>query len=115
MNSNVMTWKSAVEQGFEPRDYPYEAASVGMGESVAKLIFKIWGKPQGTISCFFEAAETGIKFQLTVFRKKNDEVYKLPEGDTDFHCCPTRVDYLIKVRTNEKNRAVFQRADIING
>lgn len=113
MNSNVMTWKSAVEEGFEPRDYPYAADEIPMGETEAKLEFKIWAKPANTLSCFFTEVVSGRKFQLSVFRRKSDEVYGLPEGDIDFQVCPTGVVYQIMVRKSDQGRPVFQRAELV--
>lgn len=113
MNSNVMTWKSAVDSGLEPRDYPYAADEIPMGDFEAKLEFKIWAKPAFTISCFFTEVATGRKFQLSVFRRRADEVYGLAEGDVDFDVCPTDCVYRVTVRTNDQEKAVFQRAEIV--
>jgi hypothetical protein len=113
MNSNVMTWKSAVESGLEPRDYPFAAAEIPMGVFEAKLEFKIWAKLENTVSCFFTEVATGRKFQLSVFRRKTDEVYAVAEGDVDFHTCPADTVYLITVRTNDRDKAVLQRAELV--
>jgi hypothetical protein len=110
MESNVLSWNIALEKGYEPRLYPYETEQVPLGIYEAVLDFKIWAKKAMAIGCYFTQRQTGIKFQLTVYRRQRDELYKLGEGDVDFKVCPVNVVYTIIVVLNEKKKIAFKNA-----
>jgi hypothetical protein len=110
---NVLTWKVALDKGCEPRLYPYAASDVPMGRYEARLDFKIWAKRAYTISCYFTEVATGRKFQLSVYRRKEDKVYGLKGNDLDFRDCPSEAVYLITASLNDKGRAVFEDAVLI--
>jgi len=107
---NVLTWRTALDQGFEPRDYPYAAEKVPVGTLQAKLDFKIWSKKAIGINAYFTAVPGGQKFQFTVFRNELTKEYALKGGKIDFASCPTGVFYGIEVGVNEKQRVLFLSA-----
>src|SRR4051812_17243103 len=108
MDRNVLTWHIAVEEGLNPRDYPYNAEEIPVGEFEAVLDFKIWSKKVMGISCYFTQAETGKKFQLTVYRRAINETYTLKDCEIDFTQSPIGCHYYISVFINDKGRAVFK-------
>ncbi len=110
--SNVLTWRTALDKGLEPRLYPYAAMDIPTGEFVARLDFKIWSKRAYTISCYFTETATGNKFQLSVYRRHDDHVYGLTDGSLDFKECAVDAEYLIMVGLTEKVSVVFQRATL---
>jgi hypothetical protein len=57
--SNVLTWKNALDEGHEPRLYPYAAESIPTGQLEARLDFKIWAKNTMGVSCYFTAIAAG--------------------------------------------------------
>ena len=112
MESNVLSWGQALEKGYEPRLYPYQLQQIPLGEYNAKLDFKIWAKKIAGICCYFSQQETGIKFQLTVYRRRSDELYQLEGGDVDFKICPISSLYHIRVGLNSKGNITFKDAAI---
>lgn len=112
MESNVLSWGQALEKGYEPRLYPYQAEQIPLGEYEAKLDFKIWAKKIAGICCYFTQQNTGIKFQLTVYRRRSDELYQLEGGDVDFKICPISSFYHIRVGLNSKGNITFKDAAI---
>lgn len=112
MESNVLSWGQALEKGYEPRLYPYQSEQIPLGEYNAKLDFKIWVKKIAGICCYFIQQDTGIKFQLTVYRRRSDELYQLEGCDIDFKICPISCIYHIKVGVNSKSNITFKDAAI---
>ncbi len=112
MKSNVLSWGQALEKGYEPRLYPYQSEHIPLGEYNAKLDFKIWAKKIPGVCCYFIQQDTGIKFQLTVYRRRSDEVYQLEGCDIDFKICPISCIYHIKVGLNSKGNITFKDAAI---
>ncbi len=62
------------------------------------------------ICCYFTQKETGIKFQLTVFRRPKDKLYMINGCDLDFTMCAANALYLISVGLNEKQNITFKNA-----
>jgi len=112
--SNVLTWKKALDDGYEPRLYPYAAESIPTGQFEARLDFKIWAKNTMGVSCYFTATADNKKFKLTVFRRKSDEQYALENEALDFTQCPVEVSYLITVGLNKSGTAIFRSASVVN-
>lgn len=81
-----------------------------MNEYDAKLDFKIWAKKIAGICCYFTQENIGIKFQLTVYRRRSDELYQLEGCDIDFKRCPISYNYHIKVQLNGKGNITFKGA-----
>lgn len=112
MESNVLSWGQALEKGYEPKLYPYQLEQIPLNEYEAKLDFKIWAKKIAGICCYFTQHGTGIKFQLTVYRRRLDELYQLEGCDIDFKICPISILYYIKVGLNSKGNITFKDAAI---
>jgi hypothetical protein len=108
MENNVLSWGVALEKGYEPRLYPYTLEHIPIGEYEAILDFKIWAKKAVGISCYFTERDTGAKFQLTVFRRQGDKLYKLDKSDIDFKTCDTDSGYKITVVINSKGNVSFK-------
>jgi len=107
---NVLSWRVALDQGLEPRVYPYTADKVPIGTMQAKLDFKIWSKKTIGINCYFTSQSTGQKFQLTVFRNELTKEYIIKGGTLDFAICPIEIVYQIEVGVNAKQRVLFLAA-----
>jgi hypothetical protein len=110
MECNVLSWNVALEKGYEPRLYPYATEDVPSGEYETVLDFKIWAKKAMAISCYFTKKNSGVKFQLTVYRRQKDEQYKLDNCEFDFKVCPVNTVYLISVNLNGKQKAALKNA-----
>jgi hypothetical protein len=110
MESNVLSWNVALEKGHEPRLYPYATEAVPLGTYEAVLDFKIWAKKTMAIGCFFTQKGTGKKFQVTVYRRQVDKLYRLEEGDVDFKLCPIGAEYTITVFLNGKQNVALKNA-----
>ncbi len=106
----MISWNIALEKGYEPRLYPYTAEHIPVGEYEAILNFKIWAKKAVGISCYFTQKETGVKFQVTVFRRQTDRLYRLNKNDIDFTTCDINSIYKITVVINNISRAIFKNA-----
>ena len=107
---NVLSWRVALERGFEPRNYPYSADQVPAGSIQARLDFKIWSKKAIGINCYFTAVVTGQKFQLTVFRYEPTKEYLIRGTPIDFSRCPTEKVYQIEVGVKGNGRVLFLAA-----
>ncbi len=108
MENNVLSWNVALEKGLEPRLYPYTAEHVPVGKYEAVLDFKIWAKKAMGICCYFTQRNTGIKFQLTVYRRQKDKLYMIDESDLDFKVCSDNASYLICVNLNGKQNPALK-------
>ncbi len=114
MESNVLSWHIALEKGYEPKLFPYETDHVPLGEYEAVLDFKIWAKKVMAICCYFTLKDSGIKFQLTVYRRQKDEQYMIDDSSIDFKVCAVNATYLINVILNGKQKAVLKNAASCN-
>ncbi len=110
METNVLSWNQALEKGNEPRLYSYLTANIPLGEYEAKLDFKLWAKKVSGICCYFTQKDTGVKFQLTVYRRQKDELYKIEGCDIDFKTSHCPAYYHIKVDLNSKGNIAFKEA-----
>lgn len=115
MEGNVLAWNVALEKGHEPRLYPYATEEVPLGVYEAVLDFKIWAKKAMGIGCYFTQKETGMKFQITVYRRQKDKAYLLEEGAVDFRVCPVNAAYLVTVQLNGKQNIAFRSAVPVPG
>ena len=108
---NVLAWNEALKNGCEPREYPYKDAIIG--KINAMLEFKIWAKESVAVVCYFTDIESGTKFQLSVFRLK-DESYKLKGGDVDFTSCPTGEEYQLVIEKNGKGNPFLKECLLLS-
>lgn len=70
-NTNVLQFNTALDAGFEPRNYTYKKEEVPLGNYDARLDFIIWSKNGNAINCFFTVFPSGQLISLSVY--KNDE------------------------------------------
>lgn len=110
MERNVISWNAALNNGFEPGLYPYSFSEVPLGEYDAVLDAKIWAKKVMGINCYFTQADTGKRFQLTVYCKHNSGIYKLEGCSINFANCPTGKKYRINVIADQKKKIIFANA-----
>jgi len=113
MSNKVMSWNVAIENGYNPSLYAFNADDIPFGEYEAVLDFKVWAKNTMGISCHFVQKQTGKKFKLTVFRQPATKAYTLDSGGMSFVESPVNCNYLLKVSRNDKGRIVFEKAKII--
>lgn len=113
MERNVLSWNQALERGYEPREYPFNPGDIPAGTYNAKLDFKIWAKKTMAVVCYFELLDIGKKCCLSVFRKRDDEQYKLPGGNIDFTTSPINQLYRISIEYNLKNKSVVKEAFLL--
>jgi len=76
------SYTSAVNSGFEPREYKSMLHENPM-TAEALLDFKIWGKSPN-LTCFFRNIRTGEKFRLSAFDNNHDQRYTPRDKDIDF-------------------------------
>ena len=113
MERNVMSWNVAIENGYNPSLYSYNASNIPLGEYKARLDFKIWAKKVMGISCYFVHEETGNKFQLTIYRQPATKEYTLDSGGISFDDSPVGCMYQLKVTRNDKGRIIFEKAQVL--
>ena len=113
MQRNVLSWNPALEQGYEPRLYPFNPGDMPAGTYNAKLDFKIWAKKTMAVVCYFTLTDTGQKCCLSVFRTKEDEQYILPGGNIDFTTSPIGQLYRISITYNAKGKPVFKEGVLL--
>lgn len=75
LKSNVITYRSALRQGYRPHDYSPHKDNVPTGQYHVILDFMIWSKDLSGIDCYFRVKQTGQKIRLTV--RRNGSNYKL--------------------------------------
>ncbi|QJB29902.1 hypothetical protein HF329_00700 [Chitinophaga oryzae] len=112
MDGNVYTFNEAIAAGYEPRDYLFDTAHLPTGTVHAYLDFKIWTKSGTGITCFFREDKTDKKFRLTVFRRKDIDVYALDDRLIDFKTCPLNLLYQLVSDRNGNGNIVLRQADI---
>lgn len=64
------SFSQALAAGLEPRDYK---EFIFLGETVAKLDFRIWGK-FANVQCYFTELNTGKKFVLYAHKKLTPDI-----------------------------------------
>lgn len=114
MNDNVNTFLQALDAGREPREYLYDTHYLPIGNVYALLDFKIWTKNAAGVTCFFSDNDTGKKFRLTVFRRKDNHEYKLDDGIIDFRNCPLDTLYHLMTEKNTNGNVMLRRAVIVS-
>jgi hypothetical protein len=113
MENSVLSWNVAVEKGHERSLYPYTAEQVPLGSYEAVLDFKIWAKKAMGIGCYFTQKNTGIKFQLTVYRRQKDKLYMIDKSNIDFKACSVDVPYVIGVNLNRKEKPALKACSLM--
>ena len=113
MERNVLSWNPALEQGYEPRLYPFNPEDIPAGIYNARLDFKIWAKKTMAVVCYFELVDIRKKCCLSIFRTTGDKQYMLPGGSIDFTTCPIGQLYRISITYNGKNKPVLREAILL--
>ena len=110
---NVLSFRAALEKGYEPRLYSYDPARIPLGEMEAVLDFKTWSKRIIAINCYFTKTDTGEKFVLTVYGHPKTGRYTLSGSTLDFGQCPIDCSYNVMVGrkgNDEKSKVVLVKA-----
>jgi hypothetical protein len=100
MERNVLSIRAALEKGYEPRLYSYDAGRIPLGEIDAVLDFKIWSKRIIAINAYFTKKGTGDKFVVTIYCNHKTGRYSLPGSTVDFGGCPVACLYRLRVEVN---------------
>jgi hypothetical protein len=114
MESRVLSFRAALEKGYEPRLYSYNPARIPLGELEVVLDFKTWSRRIIAINCYFTRTDTGEKFVLTVYGHPKTGRYTLPESTLDFGQCPIDCSYNVIVGrkgNDEKTKVVLVKAE----
>jgi hypothetical protein len=114
MEKNVLSFRAALQKGFDPRLYTYDSARIPVGEMEVVLDFKIWSKRIIAINCYFTKVGTGEKFVVTVYGHPKTGRYTLPGSTLDFGQCPIHCSYNVMTvrKGNEKKiKVVLAKAE----
>jgi hypothetical protein len=114
MESNVMSFRAALEKGYHPRLYSYDPARIPLGEMEVVLDFKTWSRRIIAINCYFTKTGSGEKFVLTVYGHPKTGRYTLPGSTLDFGQCPIDCSYNVMVGrkgSDEKSKVVLLNAE----
>jgi hypothetical protein len=114
MERNVLSFRAALEKGYDIRLYSYDSARIPLGEMEVVLDFKTWSKRIIAINCYFTKKDTGEKFVVTVYGHPKTGRYILPGSALDFGQCATQCSYDVMVGrkgNGEKNKVVLVKAE----
>jgi len=111
MEKNVQSFGVAINNGFEPRAYTFNADKIPLGVYEAMLDFKIWSRRIIAVNCYFTKLLTKEKIQLTVYGNNQTGLYIVPGSPIDFTTCATGVAYRITVARNNKGKIVLLKVE----
>jgi hypothetical protein len=114
MDRNVLSFRAALDKGYEPRLYSYDPARIPLGEMDAVLDFKTWSKRIIAINSWFTKRDTGEKFVVTVYCNTRTGHYSIPGSTVDFGQCPVGCLYRVQVvanGTHGKARVLLAKAE----
>jgi hypothetical protein len=114
MDRNVLSYRAALEKGYDPRLYSYDPARIPLGEMEAVLDFKTWSRRIIAVNCYFTKTGTGEKFVLTVYGHPKTGRYTLAGSTLDFGQCPIHCSYNVMVQrrgSDAKNKVVLVTAE----
>ena len=114
MDRNVLSYRAALEKGYDPRLYSYDPARIPLGEMEAVLDFKTWSRRIIAVNCYFTKTGTGEKFVLTVYGHPKTGRYTLAGSTLDFGQCSIECSYNVMVGrkgNDDKNKAVLVKAE----
>jgi hypothetical protein len=110
MDRNVLSFRAALDKGYEPRLYSYDPARIPLGDMDAVLDFKTWSKRIIAVNAYFTKQDTGDKFVVTVYCHNKTGRYSLPGSTVDFGKCP--VDCLYRVHVVMKEDSSKSRVSL---
>jgi hypothetical protein len=113
MERNVFSWGVALNKGYEPRLYTYDAAQIPLGEFRARLDYKIWSKRIIAINCYFTKLDGENKFVVTVYCNNKTGRYSPSVSMIDFAFCPLDTQYLIGISKSESDKITLVKAEEI--
>ncbi|WP_276481002.1 hypothetical protein [Paraflavitalea pollutisoli] len=105
MRGTVLSWKQAITQGYEPRQYEYLPGPLPNDIFDAILDFKIWAKVPG-INGYFTISDTGKKIQLSVYLSAS-RTYYIGKHSIDFYRCPVGCLYQLQIGRTGKGKTVL--------
>lgn len=107
---NVLAFNTAINNGYNPRDYSYQATDIPTGEYHVTLDFMIWANKVPGVDLFCTLTQTGQRIRITVFRDQEEEyrlqnvyVPDLPIGST----------LALQVELNGRNKPTLHRITIL--
>lgn len=110
METKVLYWHHALEQGYQPGIYPFIATLVPHGRIKAVLDFKVWARRGPAICLCFTEPKSHRKFQLAVYKLPRDGDYMIQGCQINFLTCPTGKVYELWIARNSKGSAVLANA-----
>lgn len=113
MERNVFSWGVALNKGYEPRLYTYDAEQIPVGEFSAWLDYKIWSKRIIAINCYFTKLDGGNKFVVTVYCNNKTGRYSPSGSLVDFAICPLDTQYLIAITKRKSEKIALVKAEKI--
>lgn len=109
METTVLEFFTALEVGYEPKDYSYAREEIPLGNYHAKLDFMLWSKSGLTINCFFSLQDSGKKITLSVY-KKSSRQGRYMAGDTEVRFLPFCTELKLTVEQNEIGKPILTDA-----
>jgi hypothetical protein len=106
----VLGFKSALEVGFEPRNYSWSPDVIAVGEYKATLDFMIWSNKHVAVDCYLTAAADGKQIRLTAYRNKAEDYMA---GDLAVPYLPFGTPLLITVALNGAGNPKWTNAAVI--
>jgi hypothetical protein len=110
METRVLSWHQALEQGYQPGSYPFIATLVPYGRVTALLDFKVWARRGPAICLCFTEIKSDRKFQLAVYKPPTDRDYMIPGCKINFKTCRTGKVYELWIDRNSQGSAVLTSA-----
>lgn len=107
MNEKVLSFKTALQEGFRYSEYSFEVSKIPFGTFDAILDYKIWAKRVLAINAYFTKVMTGDKFVLTVYCDRETGTYFIKNSLIDFSGCSTGIIYKIVVAKTRRNTPVL--------
>jgi hypothetical protein len=104
--NNVITYRTAISSGYEPREYSYERDDIPNGEYRVQLDFMTWAKKLPAIDLYCTIKQTGQKIRLTVFLDK-ERSYKLHH--TNVAELPFGITLAVQVERNTNGNPTLNR------
>ncbi|CAN5165971.1 hypothetical protein BH11BAC5_BH11BAC5_44030 [soil metagenome] len=113
MERNVFSRGVALNKGYKPGLYTYDAVLIPMGEYIAVLDYKIWSKRIIAINCYFTKLDEGNKFVVTVYCNNKTGRYSPYGSSVDFAICPLNAQYLIGISKSKSDKIALVKAEEI--
>ena len=113
-NTTVLSFNTAINSGFEPRDYSWEKKDIPVGEYLAWLDFMIWSKKYMAINCYFTVKDVGAKIILSAYRSHDSE-HEYLAGKTEMRYIPFNVLVKLRVELNGVGNPSLKGVELLSG